>query len=125
MACSVLEDLVDEDVGGISAYYTTNEPLLTRGLELLRMLKEDLAHLGAEDLHQLQRAWEIQHRVSASECVTRHTLYRKETRWPGYYYRADHPHLDDKDRHCLTLSRYDRASESWEMDKMPVYHMMD
>ena len=21
----------------------------------------------------------------------RHLLYRKETRWPGYYYRADYP----------------------------------
>ena len=58
-----LEKIMDEYVGGISAHYTTNEPLLTRGLELLDMLKEDLDHLGAEDLHQLQRAWELQHRV--------------------------------------------------------------
>jgi hypothetical protein len=77
----------------------TNEPLLTRGIELLKMLKEDLEHIGAEDLHQLQRAWELKHRVIASECVTQHTLFRKETRWPGYYYRGDHPKLDDKDWH--------------------------
>ena len=44
-----LEKIMDEYVGGISAYYTTNEPLLIRGLELLCMLKEDLAYLGAED----------------------------------------------------------------------------
>src|SRR5262249_16835738 len=50
-----LEKIMDEYVGGISSHYTTNEPLLTRGMELLTMLKEDLAHLGAEDLHQLQR----------------------------------------------------------------------
>ena len=62
-----LEKIMDEYVGGIGAFYTTNEPLLTRGLELLSMLKEDLDHLGAEDLHQLQRAWELQHRVLASE----------------------------------------------------------
>ena len=74
------------------------------------MLKEDLAYLGAEDLHQLQRAWELQHRVLASEAVTQHTLFRTETRWPGYYYRADHPKLDDNDWHCFTLSRYDRQS---------------
>ena len=30
-----LEKIMDEYVGGISAYYTTNEPLLTRGIELL------------------------------------------------------------------------------------------
>ncbi len=33
------------------------------------MLKEDLAHLGAEHMHQLQRAWELHHRVLASESV--------------------------------------------------------
>src|SRR3546814_758627 len=68
-----LEKIMDEYVGGISAHYTTNEPLLTRGLELLDMLKEDLAHLGAEDLHQLQRSWELHHRVLASESVAQHT----------------------------------------------------
>jgi adenylylsulfate reductase subunit A len=120
-----LEKIMDEYVGGIGAHYTTNEPLLTRGLELLSMLKEDLAHLGAQDLHQLQRAWELHHRVLASESVTQHTLFRKETRWPGYYYRADHPKLDDKDWHCFTLSRYDRESGKWEMEKAPVYHIID
>jgi succinate dehydrogenase/fumarate reductase flavoprotein subunit len=120
-----LEKIMDEYVGGIGAHYTTNEPLLTRGLELLAMLKEDLAHLGAADLHQLQRAWELQHRVLASECVTQHTLFRQETRWPGYYYRADHPRLDDTDWHCFTLSRYDRESGRWEMEKAPVYHIID
>jgi len=120
-----LEKIMDEYVGGIGANYTTNEPLLTRGLELLQMLKEDIDHIGAEDLHQLQRAWELQHRVLASECVTQHTLFRTETRWPGYYYRADHPKLDDKDWHCFTLSRYDRESGKWEMEKAPVYHIVD
>src|SRR5215469_3164171 len=52
-----LEKIMDEYVGGIGANYTTNEPQLLRGLELLSMLKEDLAYIGAEDLHQLQRTW--------------------------------------------------------------------
>jgi adenylylsulfate reductase subunit A len=120
-----LEKIMDEYVGGISAHYTTNEPMLTRGLELLAMLKEDLAHLGAPDLHQLQRAWELQHRVLASECVTQHTLFRQETRWPGYYYRGDFPKLDDNDWHCFTLSQYDRESGRWQMEKAPVYHIID
>jgi len=120
-----LEKIMDEYVGGISAHYTTNEPLLTRGLELLGMLKEDMNHIGAEDLHQLQRAWELHHRLLASESVTQHTLFRQETRWPGYYYRADHPKLDDTDWHCFTLSRYDRHSGTWAMEKAPVYHIID
>lgn len=120
-----LEKIMDEYVGGISANYMTNEPMLTRGLELLGMLKEDAAKLGAEDLHQLQRAWELQHRLLASECVTQHTLYRQETRWPGYYYRGDHPKLDDKDWHCFTLSQYDPESGKWALEKAPVYHIVD
>ena len=31
------------------------------------------------------------------ECVTAHTMFKEETRWPGYYYRGDHPKLDDKE----------------------------
>jgi adenylylsulfate reductase subunit A len=57
--------------------------------------------------------------------VTHHTLFRKETRWPGYYYRGDHMKLDDKDWHCFTLSRYDRDSGTWAMEKAPVYHIVD
>ena len=120
-----LEKIMDEYVGGTSTNYLTNEPMLTRGLELLSMLKEDLIHLGADSLHQLLRAWELHHRVLASECVTQHTLFRKETRWPGYYYRADHPKLDDTDWHCFTLSRYDPESGEWAMEKAPIHHIID
>ncbi len=69
-----LEKIMDDYVGGIGTYYATNEPMLNRGLELLTMLKEDLDHIGAEDLHQLQRAWELNHRVWTAESVTRHPV---------------------------------------------------
>jgi adenylylsulfate reductase subunit A len=120
-----LEKIMDEYVGGISTIYMTNGVLLERGLELLAMLKEDMSHMGAEDLHQLQRVWELHHRLLASEAVTRHTLYREETRWPGYYYRGDHMKLDDENWHCFTLSRYDRKTGGWAMEKAPVYHIID
>jgi adenylylsulfate reductase subunit A len=119
-----LEKLMDEYVGGYSTFYVTSEPLLKRGLELLTLLKEDMAHVGAEDLHQLQRAWELHHRILTAESVTRHTLYRKETRWPGYYYRADHPDLDDAHWHVFTVSRYDAASGEWQLDTLPVHHFV-
>jgi adenylylsulfate reductase subunit A len=120
-----LEKIMDEYAGGISVNYMTNEPLLLRGLDLLATLQEDLDHIGAEDLHQLQRAWELKHRAIASECVVQHTLFRKETRWPGYYYRGDHMQLDDENWHALTLSRRDPESGEWEMEKAPVYHIVD
>ena len=119
-----LEKLMDEYVGGYSTFYVTSEPLLKRGLELLTLLKEDMAHVGAEDLHQLQRAWELHHRILTAESVTRHTLFRKETRWPGYYYRADHPDLDDAHWHVFTVSRYDAASGEWQLDTLPVHHIV-
>ncbi len=120
-----LEKLMDEYCGGISANYMTNEPMLNRGLELMEMLKEDSNAVGAEDLHQLQRAWEFKHRRLASESVMQHTLFRQETRWPGYYYRGDHMNLNDDDWHCFTLSQYDADSGKWAMEKAPVYHIVE
>jgi len=120
-----LEKIMDEYAGGIGTFYMTNEPMLNRGLELLAMLKEDLDHIGAEDLHQLQRAWELNHRVLTSECVTRHTLFRQETRWPGYYYRADYPKLDDTEWHVFTASQYDPKTGEWHMTKLPVHHIIE
>ncbi len=120
-----LEKLMDEYVGGYTTFYATNEELLNRGLELLTMLKEDLDQLGAEDLHQLQRAWELNHRVLTAEAVARHTLFRQETRWPGYYYRADHPKLDDAEWHVFTASEYDAETGEWRMTKLPVHHIID
>jgi adenylylsulfate reductase subunit A len=52
-------------------------------------------------------------------------MFRKETRWPGYYYRGDHPKLDDTDWHCFTLSRYDRESGELNLEKAPVHHIID
>ncbi len=120
-----LEKIMDEYAGGISNNYMTNEPMLLRGLHLLHTLQEDLACIGAEDLHQLQRAWELTHRVIASESVVRHTLFREETRWPGYYYRGDFMKLDDDNWHVLTLSRRDPETGEWTMEKAPVYHIVD
>jgi adenylylsulfate reductase subunit A len=120
-----LEKVMDEYVGGISVNYMTNDKLLARGIELLDIMEEDFEHLGAEDLHQLQRAWELKHRLLASQSVAQHTMFREETRWPGYYYRGDHMKLDDENWHCLTLSQRDRETGEWTMEKAPVYHLVD
>ena len=63
--------------------------------------------------------------MRASESVTQHTLFREETRGPGYYYRGDHMKLDDNDWHCFTLSKYHRETGEWELEKAPVYHIVD
>ncbi|PSN96555.1 adenylyl-sulfate reductase subunit alpha [Candidatus Marsarchaeota G2 archaeon ECH_B_SAG-C16] len=119
-----LEKIMDEYAAGYGSMYMTNEFLLNRGLELLIMLKEDLERLAAENLHQLQRAWELHHRVWTAEAVIRHTLYRKETRWPGYYYRSDYPKLDDQNWHVFVNSRYDPKTREWVMSTRPVHHIV-
>lgn len=119
-----LEKIMDEYVGGWGSFYTTNEVLLNRGLELLGMLKEDLGQLGAENLHQLQRAWELHHRVLIAEAVLRHTLYRKETRWPGYCYRSDYPGLDDKNWHVFVNSKYDPGTGQWSLFTRPYIQLV-
>ena len=120
-----LQKIMDEYCGGIGVNYMTNENLLKKGIELLDMLQEDLEHIGAEDYHQLMRAWELKHRALTSQCVTEHTLFREETRWPGYYYRGDHMKVDDKNWHCLTLSRRDPKTGKFKLEKAPLYHIVD
>ena len=119
-----LQRIMDEYVGGIATNYMTNENMLNKGLELLKWLEEDLENVAAEDYHQLMRAWELKHRTITSQCVTEHTKFREETRWPGYYYRGDHLKLDDENWHCLTVSRRDPKSGKFSMEKMPVYHIV-
>src|SRR5260370_38167383 len=71
-----LEKIMDEYAGGIGTNYMTNGVLLQRGLELLAMLKEDMSHMGAEDLHQLQRTWELNPRLLPFASATQHPLFR-------------------------------------------------
>ena len=120
-----LQRIMDEYVGGIATNYMTNANMLKRGLELLAWLEEDLENVGAEDYHQLMRAWELKHRALTSQCVTEHTMFREETRWPGYYYRGDHMKLDDDNWHCLTVSRRDPKTGKFSLEKVPVYHIVD
>ncbi len=114
-----LEKIMDEYGGGVSANYITNAHLLERGLHHLAMLRTDLGEVAAKDLHQLQRSWELQHRLWTAEAVLRHTLFRQETRWPGYYYRSDFPKVDDEKWHCFVNSVYEPASGEWKVFSRP------
>ena len=62
-----LQKIMDEYAAGTSAWYTTNAPLLQRGIELIQLLRADLQHLGARNLHELLRCWELWHRTWVGE----------------------------------------------------------
>jgi adenylylsulfate reductase subunit A len=118
-----LQKLMDEYAGGVGSQFTTSEKLCERGLELLGMLKEDAANLGAEDLHELMRCWENYHRMFQAEAHVRTILFREETRWPGYYFRADFPKLDNDNWLCFVNCTMDPVSEEFTMIKRDIIPM--
>jgi len=121
-----LQKMMDEYCGGVTVSYMTNANLLNIGLKKLGLLAEDWdGGIAAEDIHELLRAWELKHRILTSEAVMQHTLFRDETRWPGYYYRGDKMKLDDKNWHVLTVSHRDPDTGEYKMEKAPLYHLID
>lgn len=118
-----LQKIMDEYAGGVTSQFTTNKVQLERGLELLGLLKEDAQKLGAANLYDLMRAWENVHRMWQAEAHVRTLLFRDETRWPGYYFRADKPNLDEEHWHVFANCRYDPESKDWEMMTRPIMHV--
>jgi len=115
-----LQKIMDEYAGGVSAQFTTNRQLLEKGMELLGLLKEDASKLAAPDLHELMRCWENVHRMWQAEAHVRTVLFREETRWPGYYYRADLPSMDQENWKCFANCRWVPSTGEWEMMKRPI-----
>ena len=120
-----LQKIMDEYVAGVSTYYNTNGKLLDMGLMYLEMLKEDSKHLRAKDLHELLRAWENYHRTRTAEAHLRHIMFRKETRYPGFFYRVDFPDLDDENWKVFVNSRMDPETGEWEMKKVPHMDLIE
>ncbi|MFC1953211.1 adenylyl-sulfate reductase subunit alpha [Chloroflexota bacterium] len=114
-----LQKLMDEYAGGASTMFMTNKPYLESGLELLAMLKEDSEKLAAEDLNELMRCWENIHRMWQAEAHVRSILFREETRWPGYYYRADLPKMDEN-WECFVNCKWDPKTDQWDVFKRDI-----
>jgi adenylylsulfate reductase subunit A len=109
-----LQKIMDEYAGGVTAQFKTNNFLLEKGLELLGMLKEDANKLAAADLHELMRCWENVQRMWQAEAHVRTLQFRKETRWPGYYYRADTPNIDNENWLKFANITWKPATQEWE-----------
>ena len=114
-----LQKISDEYFGGISTWYMTSKTMLTEGLKLLEVLKEDANKMAAGNLHELMRCWENYHRILSVEAHARHILFREESRYPGYYYRGDFLAIDDKNWKCFVNSTYDAEKNTWELKKVP------
>ncbi|MBU1163853.1 MAG: adenylylsulfate reductase subunit alpha, partial [Proteobacteria bacterium] len=103
--------------GGTATYYQLSNKSLEIVMDLLKTMHEDVEKLAAGDLHELMRCWEIEHRIWTVEAHLRHIQFRKETRYPGFYYQADHPGQDDANWFCFVNSKYDVKAKTWEMIK--------
>jgi len=102
---------------GTSTYYSTSSKNLEIVMDLLAVMREDSAKMAAGDLHELMRVWEIYHRIWTVEAHLRHIQFRKETRYPGFYYQANYPQQDDENWFCFVNSKYDPKAEKWEVKK--------
>jgi adenylylsulfate reductase, subunit A len=111
-----LQKIMDEYAGGASVGFKTSEALLTKGLEYLQFMKEDAERLAAGNLNELMRCWENVHRMWQAESHMRTVLFREETRWPGYYFRTDHPAMRE-DWEAFANCRWDPETGDWEMIK--------
>ncbi|HSO66229.1 MAG TPA: adenylylsulfate reductase subunit alpha, partial [Desulfatirhabdiaceae bacterium] len=102
---------------GTATFYQTSSKNLEIIMDMLATMREDCEKLGAGDLHELMRAWEIYHRIWTVEAHLRHIQFRKETRYPGFYYQADYPGQDDANWFCFVNSKYDPAAGKWDVFK--------
>jgi len=114
----------DEYGGGVATYYMTSGPMLNVCLDLLRMMREDAEKMAAGDLHELMRAWENYHRIWCVEAHIRHIEYRKESRYPGFYYRSDFPTCDDDNWKCFVNSTYNPKTKEWSCEKVDVINIV-
>ncbi|MFZ0455886.1 MAG: adenylyl-sulfate reductase subunit alpha [Ignavibacteriaceae bacterium] len=120
-----LQKIMDEYAGGVSSQFKTSKGLLEKGLDLLEYLKEDSDKLAASDLHELMRCWENVHRMWQAEAHVRAILYREETRWPGYYYRADKPSMDEKDWKVFVNMKWDPKTDKWDVFSKPIVSIVN
>jgi adenylylsulfate reductase subunit A len=120
-----LQKIMDEYVGGTSTMFTTNKPSLENGLELLGLLKEDSEKLAAADLNELMRCWENIHRMWQAEAHARAVLFREETRWPGYYFRADAPKMDDENWKVFVNCKWDPSTGKWDVFKKDIIQIVE
>jgi len=120
-----LQKIADEYFGGISTWYMTSKTMLEEGLRLLQMLKEDTSKMAASNLHELMRCW----RTITASCPWRPmpatSCSGKSRGNPGYYYRGDFDLVDDKNWKCFVNSKYDLATDKWEVKKVAYAQLVE
>jgi len=114
-----LQKIMGEYAGGWETLYGTNDKMLEAAIWKLAFCGEDTEKIGAKNLHELMRAWEAIHRYWVGESCVRTRLARKESRWPGYYYKFDYLKLDEGQKHFVNV-KYDADKKEWKVIERPM-----
>jgi adenylylsulfate reductase, subunit A len=51
-------------------------------------------------------------------------MFREETRWPGYYFRADKPKMDQANWKYFANCKYDPKGKEWTMAKRTIHDLI-
>ncbi|MDE2229311.1 MAG: FAD-binding protein [Alphaproteobacteria bacterium] len=86
-----------------------SEISLTSAIAKLDALDRYRDELKANNLHELMRCHEAMNIQSVAKIVAHAALARKESRFPPYHYRSDHPETNDNDWCGLVVVRRDGA----------------
>ena len=82
-------------------------PKVTRKMQLaqdrLSEVRADLKDMVVTNSHELMRALETQSILDCADMAASASLYRTESRWGLYHYRADYPEKDDEIWFCHTV----------------------
>lgn len=110
-----LQKVMDEYAGGVSTFYEMNDERLLVARNKVQRMKEQTRFMVARDGHELMLAHEVIDRLDIAEVLIEHLITRKETRWPGFQTRLDHPERDDFNWLKFVNSRRNRESGEVEI----------
>lgn len=77
-----------------------SEHKMELGLHQFVRYQETLEQMGAQDPHELMRCMEVHFIRDCAEMAARASLYRQESRWGLYHYRADYLDKNDAEWFC-------------------------
>jgi len=117
-----IQKIMGEYVGGWETTFGTSDKMLETALWKLGFCGEDIEKIAADvsvNNHELMRAWEAIHRYFVAEACTRTRLARKESRWPGYYFKHDYLKLDENEKKFINV-KYDAEKKEWTVLERPM-----
>lgn len=87
------------------------------GLRRFEEIKADIAQIKANNPHELMRAAEVAVIRDCAEMAARASLFRTESRWGLYHYRADFPQKNEQDWFCHAHLKKDQHGNMVSLKK--------